>query len=469
MICIYKIKCDSCGNIFECSVDMETDKSEHLANCPECGNDIKISLAKTKQLRSLPESKIKSIDKKPLVDASAEQVITFKCIQRLPPHEQQSKIIKPAESRRGEAGIEIGADTGEPPEKSEPVDREEQIGLGVARSEQLDETDAYSSEKAFYVPPDPRPYRDSKEEPIPWPSRGSKRPIDVSHQKLLITGDARKRTERSPKPYLGKKRKSAGHYPYYAADLEKRPKRPLFLSKPESRLKLATVLLLLVFIFGLSHGISSLVIGAPESIGPHQRTQSTVDIDGNVRDFYTGRPIAGCVVKLVGTGQEDLTNSDGHYLITDVSVGDHELRAEAAGYSKIIKRVTVASEQPGNYDFELKPGVNTEIIDETLKTTEKQDQSINFFAVILIVFACFAIPAIFLIYQRNLFFICGFCAFISILSFGMGVGLVLGVIALILILLSGTVFKKRVGVVVKHEQPIPRKVHKTKGRKRRTN
>jgi len=123
--------------------------------------------------------------------------------------------------------------------------------------------------------------------------------------------------------------------------------------------------------------------------------------------------------------------------------------------------VTVASEQPANFNFELKPGVTTEIYDESVQTLEKPENDLNISAIIIIIFACFAILAIILIWQRNFYQLCVFFAFLSVLSFGMGFGLAIGLFALILILLSSTGFsepkKKDVSLIG------PGKVVKEKG------
>jgi len=71
---------------------------------------------------------------------------------------------------------------------------------------------------------------------------------------------------------------------------------------------------------------------------------------------------------------------------------------------------------------------------------QKEKAGLNVFAVFLIIFACFALMAFFLIWQRNMYRVCVFTVLISILSIGLGIGSILGVMALILILLSSSSF-----------------------------
>jgi hypothetical protein len=446
MIYTYKIQCTQCQYDFECEVDIETTMTTYPVKCPRCGRQIELSLAKTKQLPSLPKSKTShyiSKTTKPETDESDEK-ITFRCIPQPPKHERKSKIIRPKQSRQAELDVkpDIPAEDTEPAEDSTPL-----------------------AAVDFMTCPEPGPYTTPEEAEVealdkksrPTARRTRKRRPGASgkavKEEYIAPGLERIRSDRKPLRW---------DYQDRSKKMEKRTKRISFLNDSGKRLRLAIFLLIIVFIFGIVHGVFSLSSGSPEPIDSGLSTPDTVDIDGTVIDFNTGRPIPGSEVQLLGTGKKDLTNSDGYYLITNVRVGDQEIRAEAAGYSKIVKIVTVASEQPANFNFELKPGVSTEVFDESVKTVEKPDNDLNVFAIFIIIFACFAILAIFLIWQRNFFQICVFCAFLSIMSFGMGVGLIIGLFALILILLSSSGFTKN----KKEELSLvgPGKVVKEKGK-----
>ena len=469
MIYNYKIQCSGCKSIFECEVDTEFEARYYPAYCPKCGKMTKVSLAKPKQAHSLLKSKSISYVKKRTDEKDQTEVwasvekITFKRVPSIPRYEQKSKVILPKESKHLY-----------PPKSPET--------LGPSKSEKttkppktLKSMESEKSEKTTGVlvpitPPSPaqqtplQPTTPDRDEPseilkqsiskkvlssskIPGkrkkdvkgkgPEVKRKRvgaPRDEKKQRL-VKQKGRLRPIRPPEEMLGEDE--------LGEQLPKTIKPPRLLGKPETRLNLATLFLIIVFFLGIFHGISSRYVVAPESISSDIATPDSVDIQGTVIDYYSGRPIAGCEVRLGETGQRDLTNSDGYYLIKDVSIGDHEIRAEADGYSKIIKKITVASEQPANFNFELKPGVNVEVIDETIQTVEKPEteNTINIFAVIMILFACFAILAIILIRMRNMYPICVISAFISIFSFGMGIGFIIGLMALILILVSSSGFK----------------------------
>lgn len=411
MICNYKIQCPRCKSSFEYEVEIETTKSTYAINCPECGEKIKISLALGKRLPSLQMSKTSHSKSPSPGTIMYKETITFKRVHQVPSCERESKIIHPKQSKRSEHTA--------PPYPAQPED--------------------------LMTCPAPEPYTKAKED-FESPPRKSRSQVKRKTTRPKPRGHSKTSKEEQLAP--GYEWVPPGKRPSLD-DSQERPKKfeePIkpktFIGDPIKRLWLAIILLIIVFILGISHGVSSLYSGSPEHIDSGLLSPNTVDIDGTVIDFNTGRPIQGCEVRLLGSGKIDLTNSDGYFLINDVPVGDQEIQAQAAGYSKIIKRVTVASEQPANFNFELKPGVTTEIYDESVQTLEKPDNDLNISAIMIIIFACFAILAIILIWQRNFYQLCVFCTFLSILSFGMGFGFVIGLLALILILLSSTGFSE---------------------------
>ena len=116
MICTYKIQCTQCQNNFECEVEIETTMTTYPVTCPRCSKQIELSMAKTKQLPSLPKSKTShyiSKTTKPETDESDDK-ITFRSIPQLAKHERKSKIIRPKQSRLSELSFET--------DSTEPVD-----------------------------------------------------------------------------------------------------------------------------------------------------------------------------------------------------------------------------------------------------------------------------------------------------------------------------------------------------------
>ncbi len=426
---IYNIQCPKCGCNFECDVETETKLNYYPARCPRCGNKTHITLAKTKRLGSLPKSKSSHYPDKKSIECVSEERITFKYVRQTPKAERKSRIIQPKQSKRRVVP---------PSAMPAPAPAPEEAPLAEERYEEsyraTFECTAFSEPESKEVTKSPKVPKSGPG--YPAPPKGRRRRREPVEEPMVMKPE-------QFGPMRARVRKKPGIQPYPAPKAEPKRKPVRFLNEPGRRLNFAIILLLIVFIFGLAHGVSSIYSGSPEQIESDLGVPDTVDIDGTVIDFYTGRPIPRCTVRLIDSGKEDMTNSDGYYLITNVKVGDQEIMAEAEGYGRIVKKVTVAAEQQANFNFELKPGVAVESYDESVQTVEKQDKSINLFAVFIIVFACFAILAIILLWQRTFFKICVFSAFISILSVGMGIGVVFGLLALILILLSSAGFAKK--------------------------
>jgi hypothetical protein len=451
MICNYDLQCPRCQSSFEVKVDTATSGPHYPADCPNCGKTIQIKIVESGHFKSLPSSKVSSIKSdspksktKPMettIASSDDEKIVFKCVQPEKPHEKKSTIMQTKHSKRMEV-------TPPSPDSLAPAAKPESIDSKYSRKEVYSPTPHLTVESMTVS--ESSPYENSLAHPVDRvrPDRSE----DQTQEKPLKQYKSRRGRRKELQPiesdkYPGSSRMRPRYSPGYSYKEIPQPKyqRPgvkkfRLLATPEQRLKLAMFLLILVFIFGLSHGTISVLWGSPEQITKGESTVETVDIDGTVIDFYTGRPIPNCVVKISKTDLEDTTNSGGHYYIPSVDVGNQEIVASANGYGRLTKKVTVATEQPANFNFELKPGVNAETIDDTISVVKKEKTGINIFAVFLIIFACFALMAIILIWQRNMYRVCVFSSIISILSIGLGIGSILGVIALILILLSSSSF-----------------------------
>ena len=234
--------------------------------------------------------------------------------------------------------------------------------------------------------------------------------------------------------------------------ISKSQKRPKFLSDPRNRLRLASVLLILVFLFGILHGINTMILGTTEFISIDEPKPETSDISGSVRDNQTGRPIKNCKVRILETGQSTVTNSDGQYFIANVKAGVHRIRAEADGYIILNKEVTIDPELMGVINFELDEGVGSKTVDESIELIGSQEKDdMNVFAILIIIFASLAIVSSLLVYRQLFFHISIVTSFISILSIGFGVGIVLGIFAFILISLSASSFGTTSGKTTKLE------------------
>ncbi len=222
-----------------------------------------------------------------------------------------------------------------------------------------------------------------------------------------------------------------------------KPRHYTILNMPENRLKLAVILLMIVFILGLINGVNSLIQGTKEGIGSDIDKPDYVDIHGRVIENLTGRPVANVKVTVQETSQSTQTDNDGQYFIPNVKSGVHNIMVEAPGYVDIVKKVTVDPELMGIINFELDEGAGTINMDESVLLREPEEyEKINSFAIIIIIFACFGLLAVVLAHRRMFFYLCSFSAFLSVLSFGLGIGSILGLIAFILIVFSNAGFKK---------------------------
>ena len=124
-------------------------------------------------------------------------------------------------------------------------------------------------------------------------------------------------------------------------------------------------------------------------------------------------------------------------------MGDHEIEAYLEGYIKVVKKVTVDPELLGMINFELRVGNGERTFDESVITgSNDENNNSYFFSILIVLFASLALLAGFLILQRNFFQICLISSFLSIFSFGFGLGMICGIIACILIILSRSSFNK---------------------------
>jgi len=91
-------------------------------------------------------------------------------------------------------------------------------------------------------------------------------------------------------------------------------------------------------------------------------------IDGIVYDNHTGEVIEGALISIEGTSLEAFTNSDGYYIIENITIGLYNVMAVAENYeSETIIDVEVFSNETTTVDFHLVPepgGLEGTVIDE---------------------------------------------------------------------------------------------------------
>jgi len=77
------------------------------------------------------------------------------------------------------------------------------------------------------------------------------------------------------------------------------------------------------------------------------------DIRGVVTDSTNGERILGVNVMIKGTGRGAMTNTQGFYIIPNISPGTYEIVAGAVGYVRLARKVTISGQSPVSLDFKL--------------------------------------------------------------------------------------------------------------------
>jgi TonB-linked SusC/RagA family outer membrane protein len=94
--------------------------------------------------------------------------------------------------------------------------------------------------------------------------------------------------------------------------------------------------------------------------------QATGAIRGSVLQAATNRPLSSAQVFIPGTPRSTLTNAAGEFLLLNVPVGAHTVRADLIGFSAQDQQVTVAAEQTANVTFTLQ--IDAVALDEIIVT-----------------------------------------------------------------------------------------------------
>ncbi|MBI4539749.1 MAG: carboxypeptidase-like regulatory domain-containing protein [Gemmatimonadetes bacterium] len=96
-------------------------------------------------------------------------------------------------------------------------------------------------------------------------------------------------------------------------------------------------------------------------VGRDTRPDAQGTIRGTVVEAATGRPLAGAQVVVEGTGRSAVTDSNGHYVITDVPAASYAdtysyiVRASLIGYRSAQRSARVGKGQTTQADFHLTP------------------------------------------------------------------------------------------------------------------
>ncbi len=214
--------------------------------------------------------------------------------------------------------------------------------------------------------------------------------------------------------------------------------------------KLAALLLIVVFFLGLANSATNIAY-ANEVVSSDALDSSesvvAITISGSVMDFDTTLPIGDADVNIIDTGESTVTNPEGFYVIENVPTGEHTIIVSATGFQTVNKKVKLTPAPERIINFELQKGSGTVYVDETSDTGEEvdedeEDRGWSFIGFLTLIFAILALLGAYLAFNQYMFWVCSTTAFFGVLSFGFGVGMFLGIIAMILILVSKDKFRE---------------------------
>jgi TonB-dependent starch-binding outer membrane protein SusC len=89
--------------------------------------------------------------------------------------------------------------------------------------------------------------------------------------------------------------------------------------------------------------------------GPLQAQTETGRIIGTVTDAQTAQPLSGVNVSIPGTPRGTLSGPNGQFVLLNVPVGSHSVRAALIGYAARELGVTVRAGEAANVSFQLDP------------------------------------------------------------------------------------------------------------------
>lgn len=90
------------------------------------------------------------------------------------------------------------------------------------------------------------------------------------------------------------------------------------------------------------------------------RPALAADLEGEVRDRTSGRPLADATVTVVGTGKQGAAGKDGSFKVRAVPPGARSVRIEAPGYVPyVVKDVPLRDDRPVVLNVRLRPGIAT--------------------------------------------------------------------------------------------------------------
>jgi TonB-linked SusC/RagA family outer membrane protein len=118
---------------------------------------------------------------------------------------------------------------------------------------------------------------------------------------------------------------------------------------------------------------ASLITGLlPCWVAAQQPEPATGTVTGRVTEVNSQRPLSDVQIRVVGTQRGGITNDQGDYRITGITVGAIQIRAQRIGYTPVTQSVTVNAGTPATANLVLSPTAIQ--IDEVVVTATGESQ-----------------------------------------------------------------------------------------------
>jgi len=239
-----------------------------------------------------------------------------------------------------------------------------------------------------------------------------------------------------------------GHPPHYY------PQPPFYPYYPDphrgkrhsTRVDLAGGMLIFAGILGILMALMILVLSVVVQSGGIERfaASETITIEGSIIDENTGLPIPGANITIEGTARTATTNATGGFRLPAVSAGEVVIIIENDGYTT-KRMVTYGWRLAAGEEILLSPG-NGEV-------TVDQREDIEVFIEFIATAAGIIVPMFFMLslitiaggvaaLRRGSYPLAVIGSITGIFAIGLGLGILLSLVALIILLVSGDDFRR---------------------------
>jgi ABC-type sugar transport system permease subunit len=210
-------------------------------------------------------------------------------------------------------------------------------------------------------------------------------------------------------------------------------KKPISLSK----LQIAAILLVIVFIWGIISAVSIAMFDIHLLALTEFEDDGRADVSGFITDSE-GISLHNVTVIIHGTQHFTKTNYEGFYTMENIKEGDYEIEASKDGFGGVTKRVALNANSPTLVNFILEEGGFDKTENERFGSSLSDLEHLNYAtAIFIVIYSSFALVGGIATYFQRMYWIAMFgalCGVISgILSIGIVIAPILSIIALFII------------------------------------